>query len=387
MKRLLPLAFASIATTVSAPLFAADTITEALEASTPVLDLRLRYESHDADDAADADKAEAITLRTLVGIKTGEVNGFSGTIEMVDVSAQDVEDYDASTDGVADPEGNELNQAYLQYSKSDTVVRYGRQRIIYDGARFVGNVGWRQDEQTFDALSIQNKSIEGITFNAAYLTSINGIKFSKADAKSTLANVAFDNIGPGKLVTYFYGLDDGNDRTDDTFGLSYSGKVAMDSISLLYALEFASQDVEDATGAEAEADYSLIEVGAAVSGVTVKAGLETLGSDDGAYGFQTPLATKHKFNGWADKFLATPATGLEDMYISVGGKVAGTKLLAVFHDFTSAEDDIDYGSEVDLLAVKGFGKHYSIGAKYASYSADDFSVDADKFWFWGQAKF
>ena len=29
---------------------------------------------------------------------------------------------------------------------------------------------------------------------------------------------------------------------------------------------------------------------------------------------QTPLATLHAFNGWADMFLTTPANGLQDLY-------------------------------------------------------------------------
>ena len=81
---------------------------------------------------------------------------------------------------------------------------------------------------------------------------------------------------------------------------------------------------------------------------------------DGETSFQTPLATKHAFNGWADKFLlATPANGLVDAYLTATGKVAGIKLLATYHMFSSDEGGDDYGSELDLLAVKKFGKNYS----------------------------
>ena len=52
-------------------------------------------------------------------------------------------------------------------------------------------------------------------------------------------------------------------------------------------------------------------------------GYELLGSDDGKVAFNTPLATKHKFNGWADKFLGTPKEGLEDVYLTAKGKVSG----------------------------------------------------------------
>ena len=47
-----------------------------------------------------------------------------------------------------------------------------------------------------------------------------------------------------------------------------------------------------------------------------KLGYEVLeGSGTAGESFQTPLATLHKFNGWADQFLLTPGTGLQDTYL------------------------------------------------------------------------
>ncbi|MED5432978.1 MAG: hypothetical protein VX920_11630, partial [Pseudomonadota bacterium] len=103
--------------------------------------------------------------------------------------------------------------------------------------------------------------------------------------------------------------------------------------------------------------------------------------------FQTPLATKHAFNGWADLFLATPADGLEDTFVTVGGKLAGFKLAAIYHDFKSNEGSTDYGTEMDLLVARPIGKHYTVGLKYADYSADDFGADTSKYWAWGELKF
>ena len=119
-------------------------------------------------------------------------------------------------------------------------------------------------------------------------------------------------------------------------------------------------------------------------GITAKLGLEVLGSDSVAYAFQTPLATKHAFNGWADKFLSTPANGLQDLMVSVGGMVAGVKLLGVYHDYSADEGSADYGTEINLLAVKKISTRYTVGAKFAGYSADTFSTDTDKFWLWGE---
>ena len=58
---------------------------------------------------------------------------------------------------VADPENLELNRLQVGYMKNGTGVTLGRQRIMLDNQRFVGNVGWRQNEQTFDAVRGQAK--------------------------------------------------------------------------------------------------------------------------------------------------------------------------------------------------------------------------------------
>ena len=124
----------------------------------------------------------------------------------------------------------------------------------------------------------------------------------------------------------------------------------------------------------------------------IKFAYEVLGSDNGQASFTTPLATLHKFNGWADVFVASTFTatalplGLVDTSVSISGKIGsqvpGVKWSAVFHTYDSDQGSVDYGSELDLVASVKFNKHYSGGIKYASYNADNFSVDTDKFWLW-----
>ena len=121
-----------------------------------------------------------------------------------------------------------------------------------------------------------------------------------------------------------------------------------DKIKFLYQAEFATQDINSVN---ADTDYAFLEAGVKASGITAKLGYEVLGSDDGQASFTTPLATLHKFNGWNDVFLAggfNPVAlpnGLEDTYLSVAGKVAGVKLLAMYHDYSADESGADYGSE------------------------------------------
>merc|ERR1711964_768927 len=142
--------------------------------------------------------------------------------------------------------------------------------------------------------------------------------------------------------------DNDTDNSLDTYGVSYAGAYRTDSVKWLYSAEFATQSSE-AAATDYSATYAMLEAGAVVSGVTAKLGYELLGSDDGLYGFATPLATLHKFNGWTDQFLGTPAQGLKDLKLSLSGGLAGGKWLLAYHDF-SADDSSngadDLGSEI-----------------------------------------
>ena len=51
--------------------------------------------------------------------------------------------------------------------------------------------------------------------------------------------------------------------------------------------------------------------------VGFRVGWERLSGSEREGQFQTPLATLHAFNGWADKFLSTPVNGIEDLYFRV----------------------------------------------------------------------
>jgi len=374
----------------------AATFTEALTGGTPKLDLRLRYET--VDDSIHED-ADALTLRTRLGYQTGDFQSFSAYVEMENTTALFGDDYNSTQNGkgqyatVVDPEGSEINQSYIDYTGfQDTLVRAGRQRVILDNARFVGNVGWRQNEQTYTGAMISNTSLPDTTLTYAYVAEVKDIKGLATDVHAHLLNAGYQGLGFATLTGYGYLIefDDSplSDQSQQTWGVRLAGDSELSGIKVLYAAELAKQTDYKDGNSEIDADYRLLELGLTVSGITGKAGYELLGDDD-AYSFQTPLATKHAFNGWADMFLTTPADGLEDVYVLLSGSVADIKLVGVYHDFSADEGGDDYGTELDLLATKKFGKHYSAGIKYASFDADSDSsyMDTDKFWLWGGVTF
>lgn len=372
---------------------------EALSDIKASADFYLRYEGASQDNALS--DANALTLRTFAGIESGEYNGFSFKVEMEDsriVLGQG--DYTVGPTGynvgeysvIADPETTELDQAYIQYRSDNIKVKAGRQVIALDTHRFIGSVAWRQDRQTFDGISVNYKVSDNIHAFYAYVNQRNRI-FAEAadfDSKDHFLNVSYSN-NIGKLTAYAYLLEIDNDTDNalDTYGIRYAGSYSTDSAKWLYTAEVAKQSSENATN-DFDANYLLLEAGAVVSGVTAKLGYEVLGSDDGNYGFATPLATLHKFNGWSDQFLGTPAQGLKDMSATISAKFAGGKWTAIYHQFDADEASLaidDLGSEINLLYTTKVAERFNLGVKYANYSADDFSVDTDRVWVWVSTKF
>ncbi len=395
---------------------AGDEFTDALTGGKVSGDIRMRYES--VSDDAVAKDAEALTVRTRLGYETAPYMGFSALAEFEDVHTLfGVDNYAPETTQVPayatilDRSQTDLDRAYLRYrgiSKLD--LGYGRQRIIYDNARFVGNVGWRQDEQTFDGFTAAYKGVPDFTFNYAYLTAVKGVDetLDSSNINDNLINISYQGLTWGKFTGYGYLLDH-SDETDtsvnaglrfkknDTYGLRFDGAYALPvtkPVKLLYTAEYASQKYESTAGVNRDANYKFIELGVnygmSSMALTAKVAYEVLGSDGGNYGFQTPFATKHAFNGWADKFLATPTDGLEDRFatLALAFLPYKTKFVAMYHKFDAVKGSNDYGSEWDLLLSKEFGPHYELGVKYAAYSGEDGAFkDTDKAWLWGEIKF
>lgn len=366
------------------------------------LDFRLRYENVEQNNALK--DAQALTLRTVLGYETKTYSGWSGTLELEDVRiVGGVDEYSVPPTGfntgiysvIPDPETTEVNQGFIKYDYKTFTGKLGRQEIVLDNQRFVGNVGWRQDHQSFDAARFLYAPTESVKLEYSYINKRNRIFAEARDLKSKDNLLRGDyKTSFGTFVGYAYLLEVDNNINNglDTLGLRFKGKTDRNTVNLLYTLEYASQDF---TGGPVKnsADYLFAEGGIGFKGITAKLGYEVLGSDNGNYGFSTPLATLHAFNGWADQFLITPAQGLEDVYISAGGKVGGGKWKIVYHDYSAdvASPTVnDLGSELDLAYVYPFAKRYKAGIKYAAYSAGDLAaskVDTDKLWIWMTASF
>lgn len=393
---------------VAAPSWADQPLSDLLTQGKPILDARYRFENVDQNN--DLRDANAQTLRTRAGFQSGQWYGLSGLLEVDNVSRIGDDAYNSTRNGqkeyavVADPDGTEVNQALLRYDHKLGSAVLGRQRINLDNQRFIGSVAWRQNEQTFDGALTQLKPLDGLTLSYAYLDQVNTVfgpdngrydnvtNPANIDGHSHLINAQYVFMPQLTATAYSYLLDLDNiavaptaaegTLSSQTSGLRLNGVVA----GVSYALEYAQQKDYGDNPLELDSEYYLAELGYTLKGVQLKAGYEVLGGDNGSgnRAFQTPLATKHAFQGWADQFLTTPADGIEDAYVGVTAPLLGGTLQAWYHDFSTEQGSDEYGNEIDLSyahpipGVKGL-----VGLlKYATYDSDDKArtVDTDKVW-------
>ena len=382
----------------------------ALSESKPIFDARLRYE--DVDQTPMAEEADAETLRVRLGFESGKAWNTSLLAEgevvthlSGDYRADTASTHNASYPVVPDPESEEINRLQLvNTSLPNTTVTLGRQRILLDDQRFVGNVGWRQNEQTFDAVRIVNKPLAPLTLDVTYLNQVNRIfgrdsHQGRYHGDGVLANASY-NLSFGKLTGFGYWLDfdpityipaglNPTRVSTETFGARFAGERPLSKLKVAYAATYAKQSDYGSNPLNIDLGYYSAEVTATYRQYGLTVGQEVM-EGNGVVGFSTPLATMHRFHGWADKFLTTPANGIDDKYVGLGYTAKGVAMLdtlsatLVYRDFESERLGFDLGTEVDLQLQAKFKRFVGL-LKYASYDGHEGKTpvayqDTAKFW-------
>lgn len=371
-------------------------------------EMRYRYEFVDQDGPAPvAAQARAGTVRANLGFRTAPYRGVQAFVEGQAVRHGGGGDFNDSVNGklrypvVADPDSTQLNQAWLAWSgDGGLAVKAGRQVINLDNQRFIGSVDWRQNDQTFDALRLDFAPAGGARFSYGYIGRVKRVfgedhPLGELGAESHFINLSYELSALLKLTGYAYLLDFNRlaARSSQTYGVRATGKREMGGVSLSYEAEAAAQSDYGGNRARYDENYFHVAPALAAGGWTLTAGYEVLGGD-GVNAFQTPLATLHKFNGWADKFLDTPAAGLEDGYAGISyrfsGEVpvlGGANVAVFYHDFRGRARG-DLGTEIDASAGRSwtlpqdyFLKTLNFTVKYADYKAGDAPyTDTRKIW-------
>ncbi|TXH66515.1 MAG: hypothetical protein E6Q88_11895 [Lysobacteraceae bacterium] len=367
------------------------------QAATPLSaewDLRLRHEH--VDDQAFVRDADATTLRLRAGLRADFGHGWSALLEGEGIVAAG-NDYNSGANGrtaypaVIDPDGAELNQAWIGWKNEQFAITAGRQRLLFDNQRWVGNVGWRQNEQTYDAVALEFKPDDAWSLRYAWLDRAHRVSGDDAidprarerDLSTHLLNAAYKH-GKQQWTGYAYLHDDQDvaGASTATYGLRWTGTHPAGELTWGWTADIARQRDHAENPQDFSHAYWLLEPSLQANGITWKLGWEHLGGD-GTHALQTPLATLHAFNGWADKFLVTPARGLEDVYIGANGKFEKFAWAAAWHDYRAdtASPTVDrYGREWDLSLSRPLWKDWNAMIKFADYRADDFARDTRKWW-------
>lgn len=363
-----------------------------------------RYRLESVDDDGPRRSAAASTLRTHIGFETNPELALGAFLQIEDVRAVGAEKFDSTTNGngqysvIPDADATELNQAYLSLRGGSSNARAGRQALAFGNARFIGDVDFRQNQQTYDALLLQHSADNGSRLTYAYSWQVHRVfgedhALGELDMRSHLLNYSLRRLGGDRVAAYAYLLEfepatlPSAFASTQTYGASYDGTIDIGTHKVIYRAEYARQSgyadapSMDSWYANAEFGWRLPNQWLGTVGVEVLSG-------DGAHAFQTPLATAHKFNGFADLFVAaTPVEGLEDRYARLAAPWFGVRFAVAWHHFRAQRGQLQYGEELDAQVSWQATSHVLLGMKYADYKARQFAVDTRKAWLWVEVGF
>jgi hypothetical protein len=371
------------------PLGAADGFFAALHDGEGHVAFRYRFEYVDQEGLDET--ALASTLRTAVSYQTMQYRKLDFYVEMTNVADVGSGPYSIPGDPatqypvVTDPLISRVNQSFLRWSHEDGALKGGRQELVYDNWRFVGNVVWRQNHQVFDAMRADWTFADRLDLRYTFIGQVHRITGAEQDLYGHAVNAAFDLEKLGQLAAYAYMWDFDVAKTlnTNTFGGFWAGKHQFDEdsgLKLKWRAEYAMQQDAFDNPNTVEESYMHFMAGLGVPVIGVGAGYEQLGGTIGEGQFTTTFATGHKFNGWADKFLNTPDAGLNDLYVSAGGQWEKLAYVATYHTFSAVDGDAEYGTEVDAQVSYKFDWGQTLALKGAFYSADTWATDTTKMW-------
>ena len=357
---------------------------------------RLRYE----DVAQGIQGAQGLTLRSRFSYKTPSYHFFSGLLEFENITAiPNDENYNSGSNQqfddllIQDPVGTEVSRVWLAYDVSNTLIKFGRQKVSLNNERLVGADSFRQNEQSFSGVSVLNQSLNLTRISLAQLNSVQGVggkknPLSHSEINAKLLNIQYRGILSSKLTFYGLWLKNHPLQTQwetNTYGSRFEGETGDEAFSIDYVFEYARQEDTGKNTLNYQANYSLMELDFGRRGYHIKLGREILGADGDGF-FVTPLASLHDFQGENDQFvnqgLGNIHGGIKDQYAKFTySYLKNLSFSTIYHDFKSSEPNgsgnlgHEWGVKVDYKHNK-----YQFIASYADYTKHNFGNDNKKVW-------
>jgi len=377
----------------------ATSVAEPLNAGQQTLNWMFRYRLEAVDQDGLLEHAFANTLLSRLTVMQGVTDQFSAGVEFDYVAELGDNSYNNSLNGktlyplIADPAGSDLNQAFVQYQHQGHQLKFGRQKLALGNERFVGSVGWRQNEQTFDAIRYQTKFGSNLRLDYSFSNKVNRVFGSKSPQGDWRSNIHLFDLNyaftQNQLITlYAYQMDfkEAPLQSNRTLGVDYKQQGQLGQFTYQWAAALATQQNIADHPTSYRASYQNIEGQLTYQSFLLGGGYEILGSDQGV-GFTTPLATLHKFQGFADKFLTTPANGVADLQLKAGYIQPVWDIQLQYHWLDAAKGGMDYGNELNMALQFKINPQYGILLKAARYDAKHYLTDTNKYWLQLLAKF
>lgn len=368
-----------------------------------------RYRFEHVDQQGFDRNAIASTVRLRIGLRTGTYRGLTFLVEGEGTALLGANNFNSTQNGftnfpvVPDPEQVELNRAQVQAKLSEQVqLTIGRQKIAFGNERFVGNVDFRQDDQTFDAIRFDAQPHDRMNITIAGGNRVNRIfgnenvatpppqtgSFTGSYVLGNVTGEITDTID-GEIYGLWLDFEESPNESTRTIGIRLNGNHDVGGgIVLGWTGEYAYQNETAENPLDIDLFYALAEGRVKTLVGTLNGGVEVL-DGNGTVGFSTPLSTLHKFNGTADVFLVTPAVGLRDAFIGWTSELPGLgpvrqmKANVTWHDFSSDNGSDDLGQEIDAELVAIVNKNVGTGLKFAKYGGGDAMAppNTTRFWF------
>jgi hypothetical protein len=304
----------------------------------------------------------------------------------------------------------DFHQAYAQGALTDAWrLRVGRQEIVFDDSRLLGNIDWLQQGQSFDggrlmfadgawSWDLAGAIIHegGVRNESLYATrgawkdgdlSVAGLGYLQYARRRANGEDDFWKATPGARVVW----------SDADLGLN----ADLSGYGQFGASEIAGTAIDyQAWMAAARLGWAGENVGSIETGVDLLSGDDDL-TDTTVKVFDTLFATNHKWYGWMDYFLNVPVhtkgLGLTDVLVGyTAPKFGRVTPKLVGHWFMTAQDSAagnsDLGIEVDTQVVVAIADGVKLVGGYSLFLAGDAMVDIgraatsgeDGHWGWAQ---
>ena len=311
---------------------------------------------------------------------------------------------------IPDVAGTDLNQALISYAPTNSLeFLLGREAVVVGNQRFIGTNGFWQNEQTLDIAGFKLDFASASEISYRYVDNANRINGDDADKRLNPERSPFEaalaNANNGKRPAKFLGdhdhdshllfakfkewdytelqayyfdmnIEDAEPLSNKTLGLRYEYRGRLNRLRALAFAEWATQERSE-VNADANLQYQNVGAGLGYRSHQLSLHYERLSEDNGI-SFVTPLASLHDENGWADKFLVTPVSGLQDYSLQYIWRNSPIKIDTRYHVFNADDNHRTLGNELDIDIEFTLAKNHILLVRYADFSAKDPGLSDEK---------